>query len=169
MLFKTTLKGFIRQSAKREIHVGSYGRFTVTLDSQGTMAFVTQDESLPRNLEELGAVRSQKDVSTAAKMIVTEIADHDGELVNNWMEIHKGDDSRILLIGGSEGQPKISLLDPVKWEIFRYADRVYTEGGNKPVLFHFYDGTWGYVFPIRLTAGGDFHRILCDAAAAWRA
>lgn len=167
MLFKTTLKEFIRQSAKREIHVGSYGRFTVTLDSQGTMAFITESESLPRNLENMGAIRSQKNVDEAAKMIVTDIADHNGELVNNWMELHKGDDSRILLIGGSGGQPKISLLDPAKWEIFRRADRVYTEGGNKPVLFRFYDGSWGYVLPIRMTESGDFHRILQNAASAW--
>lgn len=127
---KTALKEFIRRSANHEIRMGSHGRWTVIPDSRGAMAIVTLDDSLPGKMEKHGAVRSEKDISAVAKKVVTDIADHNGSPVLGWMEIHKGGDSRVLLLARRESDTKVSDLDPAKWEIFRRADLVYTEGGT---------------------------------------
>ena len=165
---KTALKEFIRRSANHEILVGSHGRWTVILDSQGTMAIVTLDDSLPQEMEKLGAVRGEKDIAAVAKKVVTDIADHKGGQVLSWMEIHKGSDSRVLLLARDETDTRVSVLNPTKWEIFCRADLIYTEGGNKPILFQYLNGSYGYVLPIRFAANDGFQEILRDAAAAWR-
>lgn len=167
---KTALKEFIRRSANREILVGSHGRWTVVLDSQGTMAIVTLDDSLPKKMTDLGAKIGDKDVTAVAKKVVTEIADYNGAQVLSWLEIHKRNDARTVLLARSESDTKVSILNPSKWEIFRQADLIYTAGGNEPVLFHYPgDATYGYVLPIRFNANDGFQEILRDAAAAWRA